>query len=130
MRRRALPQPTREPAPPLPRVRVLIEDAELAAAACDGGEAAWCDIVVCSGPTTVHDACPLVLDGRCPVGPADVVVCAIQGEWSHSVHAAWREAGTTVVDARALAAGTPDERLRHHLGAAFSARMNLSGADD
>ena len=130
MRHRALPPQKQEPAPPLRHVRVLIEDAELAAAACDHGATGWCEVTVCSGPLTVHDACPLVLDGQCPLGPVDVVVCALEGEWSQSVHAAWREAGTTVVDARALAAGPPDQRLTHHLGVAFSARLNLSEPDD
>ena len=133
MRRRAvLPDPTeatRAPLPP-PRVRVLIEDAAIAADTCGLRDVTWCDVMVCSGPITVHDACPLVLEGRCPLGPVDVVVSAIEGEWAPSIHAAWRETGTTVVDARTLAVDPPDERLAHHLGAAITARIGRSEADD
>jgi hypothetical protein len=61
--------------------------------------AAGFDLVWCSGPADVRDECPLVMDGRCPVGRPDVVVCALDGEWRAPVEAAWRLDRVPVVTA-------------------------------
>ena len=55
------------------------------------------DVIVCSGPESGADTCPLVLDGACPVGKPDVVVCSLGDDWRRPVAAAWRQEGVPVV---------------------------------
>ncbi len=104
---------------PLRPLRVLIEDPQLVAHRADVMTAM--DITVCGGPCGERETCPLVMDGHCLLGPFDVVVSALDGQWARSVSAAWAETPTPVIDARDLASVDPDERLAHHLGAALQA---------
>ena len=104
---------------PLRPLRVLIEDSQLVTHRADA--VTGMDITVCGGPGSEHETCPLVMDGHCPLGPFDVVVSALDGQWARSVSAAWAETPTPVIDARDFASVDPDERLAHHLGAAVQA---------
>jgi hypothetical protein len=81
------------------RPLVLVEDDRVDLDSIDVLAAAGLgvDVVVCSGPTACGDVCPLVLDGDCPVGRPDVVVCGLSGEWRPSVENAWRAEGVPVV---------------------------------
>lgn len=72
------------------------------------------DLVMCSGPSCPAEACPLVVDGSCPAGRPDVVVCDVQGEWRHSVEAAWRQDGVPVLT-------RPEGRDLDYAGAALKA---------
>ena len=73
------------------------------------------EVVVCDGPC-VGEACPLLVDGTCPLGRFDAVVTALDTPWGHAIARAWRTTGTPVIDAREL--DTPDAaaRLARHLG--------------
>jgi hypothetical protein len=106
--------------PPLPTrpLRVLIEDPALVADDLATPTAAI-DVTACSGPCDERELCPLVMDGRCPLGPCDIVVSALTGPWAPAVRAAWAETSTPVVDAVGLTATDPAERLQHHVGAAI-----------
>ena len=75
--------------------------------------AAGFDLVVCSGPASTHEECPLVMEGSCPAGRPDVVVCDLHGEWRRSVERAWCLEGVPVVTTD----GGTD--AGHHLGAAL-----------
>lgn len=55
------------------------------------------------------------MDGRCPLGPCDIVVSSLEGPWAPSMRAAWAETSTPMVDATDLAATDPTERLQHHI---------------
>ena len=117
MRRRTL---TSKPITPMKPIRVVIEDAELAAASTAIDAPGCMDVRICSGPASSAEICPLVVDGTCPLGPADVVVTSLDGPWAPSVAAAWREKG---VLAAAPPSGEfpPEARVRAHLGAAYQA---------
>jgi hypothetical protein len=111
-----------DPVPwPARRSRVVIEDAALATAALQVPSSLGLDVTICSGPSSEREPCPLVLEGRCPLGPCDVVVCGLDGPWATSVHAAWREAGAVVLDGSDGLPESAEDRLRHHLGAAVTA---------
>ena len=101
---------------PLRPLRIVIEDPALLLA--DVHPAGAFEITMCSGPCE-GDVCPLVMDGSCPLGPCDLVVSALEGPWAHSVHAAWEETGTPVVDARGVTTEDPEARVAHHVGAAL-----------
>ena len=105
----------REPRRPI----MLIEDdsQDLSYIDKDRILAAGFDLVVCSGPASVHEECPLVMDGVCPAGRPDVVVCDLQGEWRRSVERAWCLEGVPVTST----AGAPDGV--HQLGAALCALL-------
>ena len=79
--------------------------------------AAGFDLVICSGPASAHDECPLVMEGSCPAGRPDVVVCDLHGEWRRSVERAWCLEGVPVV----TTGGVGD--AGHHLGAALCALL-------
>ena len=102
-------------------LRVLIEDPRLVDAQLDRTVCAGMDVTICSGPVGTREACPLVLDGSCPLGEADLVVCGLDGDWAAPVCAGWREAAPIVVDARDLEEDDPAARFVHHLGAAIGA---------
>jgi hypothetical protein len=107
----------RPPAAPLRPLRILIEDPALVlhgAAASIG-----LDVATCAGPCDAHEVCPLVTEGRCPMGSFDVVVSALHGPWARSVLGAWQETGTPVVEAAGVASADPGERFAHHVGAAM-----------
>src|SRR5580765_460173 len=70
-------------------IRVVIESERLAAAPIRPLLVGGIEVVICSGPRSEHDACPLVTDARCPAGECDVVVSSLQGPWAASVHNAW-----------------------------------------
>ena len=93
---------------------VLVEDDQVELDSIDVGAAAGLgvDVVVCSGPRERGEVCPLVLDGACPAGRPDVVVCALSGEWRTSVENAWRAEGVPVV-------GVGGETWPSHVGAAL-----------
>lgn len=84
------------------------------------------DIVVCSGPDSVQDRCPLVMSGHCPVGVPDVVVSALgpMNEWRTSVACAWQLEGVPVVRV------DPDDRPAWpaHLGLAVQALSTAADA--
>jgi hypothetical protein len=107
----------RESVTPLRPLRILIEDPTLVTQAPNHSMAV--DITTCSGPRDDRDTCPLVMDGRCPLGPFDVVVTALRGPWARCVRAAWAETNTPLIDAGGLATPDPDERFAHHVGAAL-----------
>ena len=126
MLQRMLPV-TEEPRPPLRRLRILIEDPLLNAdRPVVQDPATPFEVAVCSGPASDREICPLVVHGTCPLGPCDVVVTALEGAWSASVHAAWRQEGVPVVDARDVATSPASDRLTHYIGAAVAAVL-LSG---
>jgi hypothetical protein len=106
--------------PPLPArpLRILIEDPALIVDDLVTPTAAI-DVTACSGPRDEREVCPLVVEGRCPLGPCDIVVSALDGPWAASVRAAWAETSTPMVDAVDLTATDPAERLHHHIGAAI-----------
>lgn len=85
----------RESASPARLVRVVIEDRALAEAAASA-DVPGLDVRICSGPIGDHETCPLVLDGSCPLGPCDVVVCGLDGPWAPAVRNAWADAGVVV----------------------------------
>jgi hypothetical protein len=120
MFQRTLPVPL-GPSPPMRRLRVLIEDPTLGTARLDDQWRAGMEVTICSGPSSDDEVCPLVMDGRCPLGPVDVVVCALEGPWARSVHAAWLDTPLQVVDARDGIDGSAPKRFRHHIGAALAA---------
>jgi hypothetical protein len=97
-------------------VRLLVEDAEIVPREVVPPTSAF-EIAACSGPRE-GEVCPLVTTGTCPLGPFDVVVCALDGPWARSVAAAWADTSTPVVDASQTAIADPTGRLRHHVGAA------------
>ena len=107
--------------------RVLIEDPALIADELATPSDAI-EVTVCSGPRDEREVCPLVMDGTCPLEPCDVVVSALKGPWTPSVRAAWAETSTEIVDATALAATDPAERLRDHIGAAIQRLWPVSSA--
>jgi hypothetical protein len=98
-------------------LRVLVEDPVLIAG--DVHPPIPVAITLCSGPCDEREICPLVTDGRCPLGRFDVVVSSLNGAWGRSVRAAWAETATPVADATELAASDPGERLTHHIGTAI-----------
>jgi hypothetical protein len=102
------------------RFRLVIEDRELAhdRALSDDGALPF-DVRVCAGPRSEAEACPLVTDGRCPLGPCDAVVTALEGPWARSVCAAWREDGVPLVVA-ADASSTGRARLDRAVAAALA----------
>jgi hypothetical protein len=107
--------PSPLPARPL---RVLVEDPALVVDDLATPTAAI-QLTVCSGPRDDHDVCPLVMDGRCPLEPCDIVISALEGPWAPSVRAAWAQTSTPMVDATDVTATDPTERLHHHIGAAI-----------
>lgn len=113
-RETAIDPPT-VPARPL---RVLVEDPALVVDELATPSAAV-EVTVCSGPRDERDECPLVMNGGCPLEPCDIVVSALTGPWAPSVRAAWARTSTPLVDAGALTATDPTERLHHHIGAAI-----------
>jgi hypothetical protein len=123
MLQQTLPESTR-PSSPMRRLHLLIEDPTLAGARLSDEWRGGMDVTICSGPTSDRDVCPLVLDGRCPLGPVDVVVCGLNGPWARSVHAAWLETPLLVVDAREGIGGSPPERFKHHMGTALAAMIS------
>jgi hypothetical protein len=120
MFQRTLPVPEGASAP-MRRLRILIEDPTLGTARLGNEWRAGMEVRICSGPSSDHEQCPLVMDGCCPLGPVDVVVCALDGPWARSVHAAWLETPLLVVDAREGIEGSAPERFKHHIGAALAA---------
>jgi hypothetical protein len=103
------------------RFRLVIEDPELAH---DRGlfehvELPF-DVRVCAGPRSEAEVCPLVTDGRCPLGPCDAVVTAMEGPWARCVRAAWAEDGIPVVVAPDAGA-TGRARLDRAVAAALAA---------
>ena len=120
MLHRTLRVPT-GPSPPMHRLRLLIEDPTLAAAGLSDEWRGQMEVSICSGPSSDREGCPLVLEGQCPLGSVDVVVCALDGPWARSVHMAWLDASVRVVDARGYLEECAAERFRHHIGAALSA---------
>jgi hypothetical protein len=115
--------------PPLPArpLRVLIEDPALIVDDLATPTAAI-DVTACCGPRDEREVCPLVMDGRCPLEPCDVVVSALKGPWATSVRAAWAQTSTPMVDATDLTATDPTERLHHHIGAAIQRLWATYGA--
>jgi hypothetical protein len=107
------------PAPIRPP-RILIEDPNLELSDSAPSRTPAYDLIVCSGPASETEECPLVMNGACPLGRFDVVVGALQGPWATSVRAAWAEAGAAYVDARNTAED-PTERVACHVGAAVQA---------
>jgi len=107
---------TTPPRIPLRPVRVLVEDPRAMSGDLQAPPAF--EVTTCAGPGE-GEVCLLVMDGRCPLGPCDVVVTALDGPWARSVRAAWLETGTAVVDAGELATADPSARLAHHVGAAM-----------
>lgn len=90
--------PTGDTTWPARPCRVLVEDPALDLDALRGVAATnGIDVVACTGPRSPAEPCPLVLDGACPAGRPDVVVCALGPEWRPSVEAAWRQTGVPVV---------------------------------
>lgn len=106
-----------EPPWPLRPLRVLIEDPALADDVPPSPTPF--DVTVCAGPAHEAEVCPLVLEGRCPLGSFDVVVGALDGPWERSVRAAWGLTSTPYVDDCAGLPQDPEARLTHHLGAAL-----------
>ena len=80
------------------------------------------DIVICNGPNSAAEECPMVMDGECPAGRPDVVVSALSEDnaWSHAVQAAWRLDGVPV------ARPTTPLTWPEHIGAA----LHALGTDD
>jgi hypothetical protein len=117
---RTLPAPA-APSLPMRPLRILIEDPILATAQLSDGWRGGMEVTICSGPSSDGELCPLVMDGRCPVEPVDVVVCGLGRPWGRSVHAAWLETPLLVVDARDGNEGSAPERFKHHIGAALAA---------
>jgi hypothetical protein len=109
-------------------VRLLVEDAEIVPREVVPPTSAF-EIATCSGPRE-GEVCPLVTTGVCPLGPVDVVVCALDGPWARSVRAAWADSSTPVVDAGQTAIADPEGRLRHHLGAAVQHLWTASVTED
>jgi hypothetical protein len=79
------------------------------------------DFTVCSGPSADHEACPLVMDGQCPLGEFDAVVSALEGPWATAVRRAWAQSTTPIVDGSTCTEDDPTARLGHHVGAALQA---------
>ena len=79
---------------PVRRLRIIVEDPALVMT--DAVNAPTVEVRCCSGPEDVSERCPLVCDDRCPLGPADVVVCNLAGPWSVAVARAWSRAGVPV----------------------------------
>ena len=102
---------------------VLIEDDRADLSPIDKSTilAAGFDLVICSGPSSVHEECPLVMDGACPAGRPDVVVCDLQGDWRPSVEAAWRLDGVPV---------TSTDQGTGHTGAAMLALFRSLWGDE
>lgn len=112
-------QRTTEPAAvPYRPLHLLVEDPQLV---LDDLESPFegIEVTTCGGPQGDDETCPLVMDGSCPLGPADVVVTALDGPWAACVRNAWAETTTPVVDAGDVTATDPTERLRHHVGVAL-----------
>jgi len=99
--------------PDLPQrqLRLVIEDPVIARdrGPVEAGATPF-DVRVCAGPRSSAEVCPLVTEGRCPLGPCDAVVTAIDGPWAHCVRAAWRQAGVPVVEVPG--GGATDARVR------------------
>ena len=106
---------------PLRPLRVVIEDRDLAAAPLADCDTAGMDVRVCSGPVESPGRCPLVTDGLCPIGSADVVVCGLEGEWERPVVRAWQQAGAIVIRPTGSPAADPTRRFHTYLGAALGA---------
>lgn len=102
---------------PASPIRVLVEDSTMCSVAPDLDVPSGVEVTLCSGPATASDPCPLVLDGWCPAGRPDVVVCAIDGPWAPAVRAAWALESVPVVEAPA---GTSlDESVRRAVAVAL-----------
>jgi hypothetical protein len=114
LQRTSAPRTSRSPTRPL---RILIEDAQLVFD--DLTPPSGVEVAVCAGPDGDHDTCPLVLEGACSLGHFDAVCSALEGPWAHSVHAAWTETDTAVIDLRDHPATDAEGRLNHHVGAAL-----------
>lgn len=112
-----------KPGLPFRRVRLLIEDESLAQASLAGCETAGMEIAVCSGPSSMHDICPLVVEGSCPALDADVVVSNLDGPWAVSIERAWRQGPKTVVatGSERDPDATPKARFAACVGAALCA---------
>lgn len=114
------------------RPRILVEDDSLDLTTLDLSPlcAGALDIVVCSGPQSDRDPCPLVVDGTCPAHERpDVVVSALREDnpWRASVSAAWAKEGVPVAIVH------PDELplvWPAHLGAAVRALLPSPVDDD
>ena len=106
------------------RPRVLIEDANLSPTTEDvqAAHAVGLDLSACTGPSTASEACPLVVDGTCPLGTPDLVVSALRGCWQLPVAAAWKQEGVPVAFVDAGGATS----CRPHIAAAFSLGLSLS----
>ena len=111
--------PRTSPLPGRP-VRVLIESADLASQPVPARRLGGVEVAICSGPTSLEDACPLVTEGVCPMGDCDVVASELEGPWAPSVRNAWLRNGVVVTSTRG-AASSPEDRFDAHLGAALSA---------
>lgn len=111
---------------PFRPLRVLVEDPAVAAVDAPP-PAPGIEITTCAGPRDEMEECPLVMDGRCPLGEFDVVVTALTGAWRRSVRAAWELQGTAIVDGSDVPITDPVRRLDHHIG---SALLRLAEAAD
>jgi hypothetical protein len=98
-------------------LRILIEDPQLVFG--EHAAPAGIEVTVCAGPEGDHETCPLVLEGACSLGHFDAVCSALEGPWAHSVHAAWAESDTAVIDLRDHPATDANGRFAHHVGAAL-----------
>jgi hypothetical protein len=106
-------------------IRVLIESDRLARATIEHRSFAGADVTICSGPGGTAEYCPLVGDGRCPLGECDVVVSSLDGPWADAVQAAWVDRGT--VATQIVDDGTAAQALfDQHLGAAVGALFRRS----
>jgi hypothetical protein len=118
MLQRSMSHPSQTPGP---RLRVLVEDTRLAALPLDGATVGGADVAVCSGPHSESEPCPLVTEGRCPMGSFDAVVCALDGPWAHSVRRAWSEQNAVVANVDPDVALDVNDQLKAHVGAALQA---------
>ena len=119
--------------PPVRRARVVIEDLVLADAVLDQCETVGMEITICSGPRSEHEICPLVVDGTCPVGSCDVVVCGLDGPWAHSVEQAWQREGVLFARTAPDPSSPPTRRLDASVGEAvrmlFAAQYGTPGQE-
>lgn len=106
---------------PMRPMRIVIEDRELAGATFADCDTSGVDVKICSGPDSERDVCPLVLDGRCPLGRADVVVSSVTGPWQRSVQRAWELEGVPFVHTEREPSATASVRLQQFVAVAASA---------
>lgn len=103
------------------RVRVLVETDDPSTLANAGRSLPGLDVMLCSGPTSADEVCPLVAEGTCPLGACDVVVSDLRGPWAHPVREAWLDSGAVVTPASVGRWSAPADQLDAYLGAALTA---------